>query len=162
EVVEAARPALRNGLDHTSAQILAFEAHERLGYGAVAVTDTHTVLAHVGLGADHHGVGLPVPPGAVDPMAAHRVTPLAGGWKHGCDGRDCPLKSAVVAPIELRGESIGSLVLFSEGALAVSDRDRVIARHLGNLVSTELMVGELDLHARATASAELAAVQAQI
>jgi two-component system sensor histidine kinase LytS len=162
EVVDAVRPALHNGLDQTSAQILAYEAHERLGYGAVAVTDRHSVLAHVGLGADHHGVGRPVPPGAMDAMVEHRVTRLPVGWKHGCDGRDCPLKSAVVAPIEMRGESVGSLVLFSEGALAVSDRDRVIARHLGRLVSTELMVGELDLHARATASAELAAVQAQI
>src|SRR6185437_3159172 len=66
EVVDAARPALHNGLDQTSAQILAYEAHERLGYGAVAVTDRHSVLAHVGLGADHHGVGRPVPPGAMD------------------------------------------------------------------------------------------------
>ncbi|HEX7622385.1 MAG TPA: histidine kinase, partial [Anaeromyxobacteraceae bacterium] len=39
---------------------------------------------------------------------------------------------------------------------------RAIARHLGGLISTEVMLGELDLHARATASAELAAMQAQI
>ena len=162
EMVDAFRPALRAGLDRTSAQVLAFEAHERLGYGAVAVTDRDQVLAHVGLGADHHGAGLPAPPGAVDAMVEHRVTRLPVGWKHGCDGRDCPLKSAVVAPLEVRGQSIGSLVLFSEGALAVSDRDRAIARQLGSLVSTELQVGELDLHVRATASAELAAVQAQI
>jgi two-component system sensor histidine kinase LytS len=162
EVVEAARPALRAGLDRTSASVLAFEAHRRLGYGAVAVTDREQVLAHVGLGADHHGPGHGVPPGAVDAMAAGRVTRLPVGWRHGCDGRDCPLKSAVVSPIEVRGAAVGSLVLFSEGALAVSDRDRAIARHLGSLVSTEISVGELDLHARATASAELAALQAQI
>jgi two-component system sensor histidine kinase LytS len=162
EVVEASRPALRAGLDRTSAQVLAFEAHERLGYGAVAVTDRSRVLAHVGLGADHHGAGMPAPPGAVDAMIEHRVTRLPVGWKHGCDGRDCPLKSAVVTPLEVRGQPIGSLVLFSESALAVSDRDRAIARQLGSLVSTELQVGELDVHVRATASAELAAVQAQI
>src|SRR3954447_25427172 len=68
EVVDAARATLHNGLDQTSARILAFEAHERLGYGAVAVTDRHSVLAHVGLGADHHGVGHAAPPGAVDAM----------------------------------------------------------------------------------------------
>jgi two-component system sensor histidine kinase LytS len=162
EVLEAARPSLRTGLDAQSAQILAFEATSRLGYAAVAVTDRTGVLAHVGLGADHHGAGRPAPPGALSAMADRRVTRLPVGWKHGCDGRDCPLKSAVVAPVLVRGEPIGSLVLFSEGALAVSDRDRAIASHLGELVSTEISVGELDLHARATANAELAALQAQI
>jgi two-component system sensor histidine kinase LytS len=162
DVVDAARPALRGGLDVTSASILAFEAHERLGYGAVAVSDRERVLAHVGLGADHHGAGRLAPPGAVAAMAEDRVARLPVGWKHGCDGRDCPLRSAVVAPIGVPGQVRGSIVLFSEDALAVSDRDRAIARQLGQLVSTELALGELDLHARATASAELAAVQAQI
>jgi len=95
-------------------------------------------------------------------MSELRVARLPVGWMHGCDGRDCPLRSAVVAPIEVHGEAIGSIVLFSEGALAVSDRDRVIARQVGGLVSTEIMVGELELHAAATTSAELAALQAQI
>jgi two-component system sensor histidine kinase LytS len=161
-VLEAARPHLRTGLDAQSAQILAFEAQSRLGYGAVAVTDLSAVIAHVGLGADHHGAGRSAPPGASAAMAERRVTRLPVGWRHGCDGRDCPLKSAVVAPILVRGEAIGSLVLFSEGALQVSDEDRETARRLGELVSTEISVGELDLAARATANAELAALQAQI
>jgi two-component system sensor histidine kinase LytS len=162
EVLEAARPLLRTGLDAQSARILAFEAHSRLGYGAVAVTDRTHVLAHVGLGADHHGADRPAPPGAAAAMTEGRVTRLPVGWRHGCDGRDCPLKSAIVAPILVRGAAIGSLVLFSEGALAVSDRDRAIASHLGQLVSTEISVGELDLATRASANAELAALQAQI
>ncbi len=95
-------------------------------------------------------------------MIERRVSRLPVGWKHGCDGRDCPLRSAIVTPIVNRTDAVGAIVLFSETALAVSDRDRAIARHLGALVSTEVMLGELDLHARATASAELAAMQAQI
>jgi two-component system sensor histidine kinase LytS len=162
DTVDAVRPALRAGFGEASARVLAYEAHARLGYAAVAVTDTRRVLAHFGLGGDHHGVGRGAPPGALDAMTHHRVTRLPVGWKHGCDARDCPLRSAIVAPIEVRGESIGSIVLFSEDALAVSDRDRATARQLGGLVSTELMVGELELQARATASAELAALQAQI
>ena len=121
------------------------------------------MLAHVGLGADHHGTGMPAPPGAVDAMVEHRVTRLPVGWKHGCDGRDCPLKSAVVAPIEVRGEPIGSLVLFSEGALAVSDRDRAIARQPRQPASRpSCRSASSTCTSRATASAELAAVQAQI
>ena len=44
----------------------------------------------------------------------------------------------------------------------MSDRDRAIAQSLSDLLSTELQVGELDVHANAAASAELAALQAQI
>jgi len=95
-------------------------------------------------------------------MAAARVARLPIGWGHGCDGRNCPLKSAVVAPISARTGVIGSLILFSQGALDVSDRDRAIAQSLADLLSTEIQVGELDFHAKATASAELAALQAQI
>jgi LytS/YehU family sensor histidine kinase len=79
EVLEASRPALRSGLDAQSARILAFEAQTRLGYGAVAVTDRTLVLAHVGLGADHHGAGRPAPPGAAAAMAEARVTRLPVG-----------------------------------------------------------------------------------
>jgi two-component system sensor histidine kinase LytS len=162
EVVESARPSLREGLNPSSARILAEEAHRLLGYAAVAVTDRARVLAHVGLGGDHHGAGTDAPPGAVTAMTEQRVARLPVGWRHGCDGGDCPLRSAVVAPIAVRTGSIGSLILFSESALAVSDRDRAIAQTLGGLVSTEVMVGELEVHAKASATAELAALQAQI
>ena len=63
-------------------------------------------------------------------MLERRVSRLPVGWKHGCDGRDCPLRSAIVTPIVNRNDAIGAIVLFSENALAVSDRDRVIARQL--------------------------------
>jgi two-component system sensor histidine kinase LytS len=162
EILQASRSALREGFTATTARVVAYQTQAELGYGAVAVTDRTRVLAHVGLGGDHHGAGTEAPPGAIGAMAARRVARLPIGWKHGCDGRDCPLKAAVVAPIETRAGVIGSLILFSEGALAVSDRDRAIAQSLAGLLSTELQVGEIDMHVKATASAELAALQAQI
>jgi two-component system sensor histidine kinase LytS len=144
ETIEAVRGALRGGFDAASAQVVAYETRQRLGYAAVSVCDREHVLAHSGLGADHHGAGLPAPPGAVDAMLERRVSRLPVGWKHGCDGRDCPLRSAIVAPIVNRNDAVGAIVLFSEKALAVSDRDRAIARHLGALISTEVMLGEME------------------
>jgi two-component system, LytTR family, sensor histidine kinase LytS len=162
EVVEACRGALRDGFTTTSCRIVAVEIKSRLGYGAVAVTDRQRVVAHAGLAADHHGPGTSAPPGAMQAMSERRVARLPAGWGHGCDRRDCPLRSAVVAPIITRSGVVGSVILFSEGALNVSDRDRSIAQTLSDLLSTELQVGELELAERATASAELAALQAQI
>ena len=63
ETIEAVRGPLRGGFDAASAQVLAYETRERLGYAAVSVCDRESVLAHAGLGADHHGAGLPAPPG---------------------------------------------------------------------------------------------------
>ncbi len=59
--------------------------------------------------------------------------------------------------------SIGSIVLFSRGRRSPSPTATARSpASSAQLVSTEVLLGELDLHARATASAELAAVQAQI
>ena len=73
ETLEAVRGALRGGFDAASAQVVAYEIRERLGYAAVSVCDRERVLAHAGLGDDHHGAGLPAPPGAIDAMIERRV-----------------------------------------------------------------------------------------
>lgn len=161
DTVAIATPALHDGLTPASAQLLAAEARERLGYAAFAVTDRGTVLAHVGLAADHHGAGSAAPPGAVQAMDESRVARLPVGWRHGCDST-CPLRSAIVGPLVVRGRVVGSLIAFSEGGLEVSDQERAVMDTLSGLVSTALAAGEVEVHARASASAELAALQAQI
>src|SRR5438552_15771973 len=57
ELRAATLPELRLGLSDSGARTLAYEVFEKLGYGAVAVTDTNRVLAFVGAGADHHAAG---------------------------------------------------------------------------------------------------------
>jgi DNA-binding beta-propeller fold protein YncE len=52
-LLQATLPELRRGLTESAARTVAYELFEKLGYGAVAVTDTHEVLAFVGSGADH-------------------------------------------------------------------------------------------------------------
>ncbi|MFM7246732.1 MAG: sensor histidine kinase [Actinomycetota bacterium] len=161
EVAAIATPVLHDGLTPASAQLLAREAQARLGFAAVAVADRSQVLAHVGLAADHHGAGTDAPPGAVQAMDEARVARLPVGWRHGCDS-NCPLRAAVVGPLVVRGRVVGSVIAFSEGALDVSDRDAAAVASLCGLFSTALAAGEVEVHARASASAELAAMQAQI
>ena len=161
EVIAVTAPVLHDGLTAKGAQLLAREVQTRLGYAAVAVSDRSQVMAHVGLAADHHGAGTPAPPGALQAMAEARVARLPVGWRHGCDS-NCPLMSAVVGPLVVRRRVVGSLIVFSEGALSVSDRERAVVESLCGLVSTALAAGEVEVHARASASAELAALQAQI
>ena len=161
EIVAITTPVLREGLTPAAAQLLAREAQERLGYAALAVSDRSQVLAHVGLAADHHGAGTAAPPGAVQAMDEERVARLPAGWRHGCTST-CPLRSAVVGPLIVRGRAVGSIIAFSEGALEISDQERAVMESLCGLVSNALAAGEVEVHARASASAELAALQAQI
>src|SRR3954447_16871787 len=57
ELLDATLLELRRGLTASAARTVAYELFEKLGYGAVAVTDRTEVLAFVGSGADHHGAG---------------------------------------------------------------------------------------------------------
>jgi len=57
ELLDVTLPELRHGLTEGAARSIAYELFEKLGYGAVAVTDLHQVLAFVGAGVDHHGAG---------------------------------------------------------------------------------------------------------
>ena len=161
EIAAITAPVLHDGLTPVAARLLAGETRARFGVAAVAVSDRSRVLAHVGLAADHHGAGTDAPPGAVLAMDEARVARLPVGWRHGCDS-DCPLRSAVVGPLVVRGRVLGAMIVFSEGALEVSDRDVAAVESLCGLVSTALAAGEVEVHARASASAELAALQAQI
>ena len=70
---QATLPELRRGLTESAARTVAYELFEKLGYGAVAVTDTHEVLAFVGAGADHHAAGRPADPPRLRGARARRA-----------------------------------------------------------------------------------------
>ena len=57
ELLAATLPKLRLGLSEAAAKTLAYEVFEKLGYGAVAVTDRSRVLAFVGDGANDELAG---------------------------------------------------------------------------------------------------------
>ena len=65
ELLAATLPELRRGLTESAARTVAYELFEKLGFGAVAVTDRAQVLAFVGAGADHHGAGRRADPAGV-------------------------------------------------------------------------------------------------
>ena len=92
ELLEATLPESRRGLTESAARTVAYELFEKLGYGAVAVTDTHRVLAFVGAGADHHGSG------AADPPCVRGALPSSGRcWRRSGSGRSAftpPARSA--------------------------------------------------------------------
>src|SRR3954453_13817313 len=99
ELLAATLPKLRLGLSEAAAKTLAYEVFEKLGFGAVAVTDRSRVLAFVGAGADRPGGrGEPMPP-VFEALSADEplVAPL--GLRVSCGHPACPLGAACVVPL---------------------------------------------------------------
>src|SRR6266576_3527136 len=162
ELLAATLPELRLGLSDSGARTLAYEVFEKLGYGAVSVTDTSRVLAFVGAGADHHAPGdAPIRP-VFEALAENetRVAPLA--LRVACGHRACPLGAAAIVPLRLSDGPVGALVAYATDGAPLADGDVDLLTSLGDQLSAQLQLSELAGSARAAASAELKALQAEI
>ena len=153
---------MRLGLSEAAARTVAYQVFEKLGFGAVSVTDTGRVLAFVGAGADHHAVGdEPMRP-VFEALASDEtlVAPLA--LRVSCRHPACPLGSAAVVPLRLSDGPVGALVAYATDGAPLADADVILLTRLGEQLSGQLQLSELAGSARAAASAELQALQAQI
>jgi two-component system sensor histidine kinase LytS len=162
ELLAATLPELKLGLSIPAARTLAYEVFEKLGFGAVAVTNTSRVLAFVGAGADHHQPGdEPIRP-VFEALAANeaRVAPLA--LRVACRHPACPLGAAAIVPLRLSDGPIGALVAYATAGSPLSDPDLDLLAELGDQLSAQLQLSELAGSAQAAASAELRALQAEI
>src|SRR6476469_10505781 len=113
ELLDATLPELRRGLTASAARTVAYELFEKLGYGAVAVTDTHEVLAFVGAGADHHAAGdRPIRP-VYESLAASRPLLAPLGLRVECGHAACPLGAAAIVPLRLSDGPAGAVVAYA-------------------------------------------------
>src|SRR5207244_10933954 len=143
ELLATTLPELRRGLSESAARCLAYELFEKLGFGAVAVTDRQRVLAFVGAGADHHAAGDAAIRPVYEALAQDRplLAPLA--LRVDCGHPACPLGAAAVVPLRLSDGPVGAIVAYpTDGSprdeYAVEALDR-----LGDQLSAQLQLSEL-------------------
>ncbi len=155
ELLAATLPELRLGLTEAAARVVAYEVFEKLGFGAVAVTDRQRVLSFVGAGADHHSAGdTPIRP-VFEALAAGRTLVAPIGLRVDCGHEACPLGAAAIVPLRLSDGPAGSLVVYATGGASVADADVELLTQLGEQLSVQLQQSEL-------AGSALTALQAQI
>jgi two-component system, LytTR family, sensor histidine kinase LytS len=155
ELLDATLPELRRGLTAGAARTVAYELFEKLGYGAVAVTDRNEVLAFVGAGADHHGAGdRPIRP-VYDAIA--RAAPLLAplGLRTECGNLACPLGAAAVVPLQLLDGPVGAIVAYATAGSPLDEAAVETLESLGRQLSAQLQLSELH-------SATTTALQAQM
>lgn len=162
-IANAALPYFRQGLNPVSAEKVATTIRSMTSAVAVAITNRDHVLAHVGLGEEHHRPGNRLMTSATKAcLEAGQITVAQHTSEIGCSHAGCPLKSAVVVPLYCRDEIVGTLKLYYAREEAMTALDIEFAQGLGQIFSTQLELASLEQMTELAAKAELKALRAQI
>ncbi len=130
---------------------------------AVAFTDLESILAHVGLGSDHHKPGKPFQSEFCRKAIAQKKIVVADTREQiNCSNSSCPLHSAVLVPLFQGEDVIGALKLYRRERGAIKPVDRKLAEGLGSLFSTQIELSKIEEQMKLADQSELKALQAQI
>lgn len=130
---------------------------------AVSITNRKRILAHVGLGEDHHVTGEEILTKATEKVVSKgQVLVLNNSDQIHCTGKNCSLKSAIIVPLKEKDEIVGTLKIYYERENAVTFRDKILAEGLSQLISTQLELSKLEQLKDMANRAEIKALQAQI
>lgn len=163
EIANHSLTYLRRGLDEETANAVCRLALQETEAAAVAITDRERVLGFAGLGEDHHTTGGPIITRAtMDAIEknVHRV--LETREEIGCPRKDCLLQAAIVVPLRIRGEAVGTLKFYYTTPRLLNETQVTMAEGLAQLLSTQLELSELDRQTELATRMELKALQAQI
>ena len=149
-----AAPPLRSGLGAPAAAKAAGHLRQLLGSAAVAVTDLDQTLAWEGGGGHHAAGAVTVAARAVESGRVTVVTDTVA-----CVDPECPIRIAVVAPLVVAGEVVGSLASYGDGISSALVR---ATGEVARWVSAQLELSELDQSRARIAEAEVRALRAQI
>ncbi|WP_100009984.1 LytS/YhcK type 5TM receptor domain-containing protein [Lentibacillus sediminis] len=162
-LAEEAIPFLKNDSIAERANGIADLLHERLQLAAVSVTTEKEIMAHRGLGSDHHLVGNQITTAlSKRAIAAGEMLIAHSQEEIECQQEKCPLEAAIIIPIMEGNEATGLIKLYFKKAQQIRPVEEMLARGLGQLISNQLKTfkGErLELYSR---DAELRNLQAQI
>jgi two-component system, LytTR family, sensor histidine kinase LytS len=154
---------LHTGFTPETAAMAASIILKNLKVSAVSLTDREKCLAHKGAGENHHKVLEPLRTSLtreVIQSGSYRVAHTKE--EISCSEYGCPLSSAVIVPLKIKGQTIGTLKLYRTGRRTVNSVDIEVALGLATLFSTQIEVSELQRQSELLATAELQALHSQI
>jgi two-component system, LytTR family, sensor histidine kinase LytS len=153
---------LRKGINTASAQAICHILHQEIKTSAVAMTNSKEILAHVGLGDDHHRSDSPIQTQiTIDAIKKGEIV-VANQDSIQCRVKRCPLGAAVIAPLKLRGETIGTLKFYFRSEKEITNVVMELISGLSIMISNQLEIAEADKAYQLAKEAEIMALQAQI
>ena len=144
---------LGDGLDQETARRALPHLRELLATPALALTGSREVLAWDGVG-DHHRAE--VHEAAAEHLGDGKVAVIT---TLDCDDPDCPVRTAVLAPIRVRDTVVGQLVACGEQPSAGLAR---ATEEVAGWIATQVELADLSADRTRAMEAELRALRAQI
>ncbi|WP_246001160.1 LytS/YhcK type 5TM receptor domain-containing protein [Oceanobacillus piezotolerans] len=162
-IAEEALPYLKEDSFKEKAEGIANLLYARLKLAAVTVTNEKEVMAHKGLGSDHHRIGnhltTQISKRAID---TKQMIVAYSQEEIQCTDNNCPLEAVIIIPILEGNKAIGLIKLYFRKAQQIRPVELMLAEGLGQLITNQLKAikaEQLELHTR---DAELSNLQAQI
>ncbi|WP_420489230.1 histidine kinase [Neobacillus niacini] len=161
-IAEKTLTYLRNGLTTNSAKIVCHILHNEMNTRAVAMTNLSEILAHVGLGHDHHRTESPIQTEITMEAINKGEIVVASQDSIHCRVKGCPLGAVVIAPLKQRGETIGTFKFYFHTEKEITPVIMELISGLSSLLSNQLELAEADKFYQLAKAAEIKALQAQI
>ncbi|WP_216828454.1 sensor histidine kinase [Alkalihalobacterium elongatum] len=153
---------LRSGLSKQSAQPTCEILLNEINVDAVSVTNKEKVLAFVGEGEDHHLASEEIKTEATKRVLRDGQLVIAHSGEIRCKDMNCSLNAAVIAPLKLKDETIGTLKFYFKSEKQISPMVIELSKGLSTLLSHQLELSEVERHLELAKQAEIKALQAQV
>jgi two-component system LytT family sensor kinase len=159
-------PYLRRGLNEQNAEAIAKIIQQIAQVAAVSITDCEKQLAYIGAGCDRHHPGDKILTEATrEVIRTSNYKIVQTQQELNCplsDHCDCPLAAAVIVPLVCRGNVVGTFKLYETKDGNISSDLIRLAIGMGQILSLQVELAELDHQANLATEAKLDALQAQI
>jgi len=156
---------LSRGFSTETAREMVEIIRRETGVGAVAITDREKVLAFSGIGADHHLPGNPIATAQTRQAIQDKMVVFADGFssKFQCPlNQSCRLGSALVVPLQMDQEVIGTISLYEPKTRLFLNITRSFGEGLASLYSHQLLRARFEEQKSLLVQSELKLIQAQV
>lgn len=159
-------PYMRRGLNEKNAQAIAKIIQDIGQVAAVSITDCEKQLAYIGAGCDRHHPGDKILTEATrEVIKTSRYKIVQTQQELNCplsDACDCPLAAAVIVPLVCKGTVVGTFKLYETKDGKMSPDLIRLGIGMGQILSLQVELADLDHQANLVTEARLDALQAQI
>ena len=154
---------MQDGLNRESAQEICQLLLPSTAAIAVAITDKEQILGYAGyLEAENPAGGYIRTHATQATLDDGNMRVLFTSIDIGFPENATTIKAAIVVPLLVRGDVVGTLKFYYRSAKRISETQKSIAEGFGTLLSTQMAAAQLEEQARLATSMELKALQNQI
>ncbi len=158
DIARKTLPYFRNINSESLTTICEIIRHD-INADAVAITDTHHVLAYVGVGAEHYPLGREGLSSVTRESIQHGKIII----KNNLENQTAPqLHSQLVIPLWEKGEVTGALKIYYCHAHQITNTLKVMAVGLSQIISTQMEVSRIEHLRQMADKAEMRALQSKI